>query len=53
MPLRKRESTAFGGLCRTWSQIRDESGCPDSNRGPPPPKGGALPGCATPRLGQV
>ncbi len=29
------------------------SGCPDSNRGPPPPKGGALPGCATPRLRQV
>ncbi len=26
-----------------------KSGRPDLNRGPPPPKGGALPGCATPR----
>src|SRR5713101_2475982 len=25
------------------------SGRPDSNRGPPAPKAGALPGCATPR----
>ncbi len=29
--------------CYYWS------GCPDSNRGPPAPKAGALPGCATPR----
>jgi hypothetical protein len=26
-----------------------ESGRPDSNRGPPAPKAGALPNCATPR----
>jgi hypothetical protein len=32
-------------------QIREIfwSGRPDSNRGPPAPKAGALPGCATPR----
>src|SRR5918995_1138508 len=30
-----------------------ESGRPDLNRGPPPPKGGALPGCATPRGASV
>src|SRR5919107_3370047 len=30
-----------------------ESGRPDSNRGPRPPKGRALPGCATPRRERV
>ena len=35
-------------------RARRLSGRPDSNRGPPPPKGGALPGCATPReVGRV
>ena len=29
------------------------SGRPDSNRGPPPPKGGALPGCATSRTARL
>jgi len=29
---------------------RTKSGRPDSNRGPPAPKAGALPSCATPRL---
>jgi hypothetical protein len=29
-----------------------QSGRPDSNRGPPAPKAGALPGCATPRREQ-
>ena len=30
--------------------VNTQSGRPDSNRGPPAPKAGALPGCATPRL---
>ena len=33
-----------GGGCTEWS------GWPDSNRRPPAPKAGALPGCATPRV---
>ena len=28
-------------------------GAPDLNRGPPAPKAGALPGCATPRLDSI
>ena len=32
------------------SNDEDWSGRPGSNRGPPAPKAGALPGCATPRL---
>ncbi len=32
--------------------VLQTSGRPDSNRGPRPPKGRALPGCATPRPGQ-
>src|ERR1700739_4015345 len=31
------------------SRRKDWSGRPDLNRGPPAPKAGALPGCATPR----
>ena len=54
-------SPACGSSCRccggTRSRRRTEfrtgeqrtSGCPDLNRGPPAPKAGALPGCATPR----
>ena len=37
---------------QTCRSLLSTSGCPDLNRGPPPPKGGALPGCATPRAAQ-
>ena len=30
-------------------ELNRRSGCPDLNRGPPAPKAGALPSCATPR----
>ena len=39
---RAKKSTA----AQNWAEL---SGRPDSNRGPRPPKGRALPGCATPR----
>src|ERR1700761_2885956 len=53
-PCRKR-SVSLTPCCALHRQSEGSclSGCPDSNRGPPPPKGGALPGCATPRLRQV
>ena len=42
------------GTSRTfvYGSNYSKSGRPDLNRGPPPPKGGALPGCATPRGAQ-
>ena len=39
--------------CIDGCRQRKQSGRPDSNRGPPPPKGRALPGCATPRARPV
>ena len=36
-------------MCPEWTE-KEWSGRPDSNRGLPAPKAGALPGCATPRL---
>jgi hypothetical protein len=38
-----------GSIAETESQLVQWSGRPDLNRGPPAPKAGALPGCATPR----
>src|SRR3954453_20245144 len=35
------------------AEMAGESGRPDLNRGPRPPKGRALPGCATPRCRRV
>ena len=34
---------------RDRQSLANQSGCPDSNRGPRRPKRRALPGCATPR----
>ena len=42
----KPNPNAFGHV-REW--LKSQSGRPDSNRGPPAPKAGALPNCATPR----
>ena len=48
-PRRLRARSAARGARDELSAYPCRSGRPDSNRGPPPPKGGALPGCATPR----
>ena len=39
-------------VCGEWIW-REWSGRADLNRGPPAPKAGALPGCATPRLSSI
>src|SRR5277367_1999214 len=49
-----RNSTAKCGVKNIFYKLKKIrkilwSGRPDSNRGPPAPKAGALPGCATPR----
>src|SRR5712691_7065868 len=53
---RTRRSKSAEGFALHASEYRAEvywSGRADSNRGPPAPKAGALPGCATPRQNQV
>src|SRR5471032_850041 len=48
----QRWKTTLGGNSRTGifqNLLLKWSGRPDLNRGPPAPKAGALPGCATPR----
>ena len=51
LPVAAERPGADAGL--SVSELDWRSGCPDLNRGPPAPKAGALPGCATPRgLGQ-
>jgi hypothetical protein len=44
-----RRSGALSSNRSAWVGAKRWSGRPDSNRGPPAPKAGALPGCATPR----
>ena len=46
-PWRPRRAARSSSRC--CGCRRNESGRPDLNRGPPAPKAGALPGCATPR----
>src|SRR5215211_9240266 len=51
-PMGQRREQRFGGRgCRGGAALdrMARSGRPDLNRGPRPPKGRALPGCATPR----
>jgi hypothetical protein len=43
---------SYGGVPARIGRRASKSGRPDLNREPPPPKGGALPGCATPRQGK-
>lgn len=50
LPARQSGDTARNPPNRRGTKpLQSRSGRPDSNRGPPPPKGGALPGCATSR----
>ncbi len=52
----RRHTSACGGRIRTrWTGLArwEWSGRPDSNRRPPAPKAGALPGCATPRSASI
>ena len=42
----------FGGVCGSTYYV-NQSGRPDSNRGPHRPERCALPGCATPRVGPL
>jgi hypothetical protein len=48
-PLGKLSHRPDDALGRRSLRIGNRSGRPDLNRGPPRPKRGALPGCATPR----
>src|SRR5215469_18131518 len=47
--LHKNAAERKFGVCNLLIPIEVWSGRPDLNRGPPAPKAGALPGCATPR----